>query len=127
MPRIKFKAEIIIGLLAVAIAILAWQFPQSNSNTQDSSRSVVTPSYANSNLYISSTGATVKIKESKSGIAYGGGTISGTNASNIIHLPKGQILSIKVTGTGVTLEIESGIIEFINVSNSGTGTEIIEI
>ena len=78
-------------------------------------------------LSISGTGVSIKIKKANSGTPYDGGNISGVAGSKIIYLPKGQKLSVDVTGTGVSITVESEIIEFVNISDSGTGTNIREI
>ena len=77
-----------------------------------------------SKLIISATGANVKIKESKNGVLYPGGEISSTGINQIIYIPKGQPLTIDLTGTGVDLKISNNIADQIAVNNSGTGANV---
>lgn len=127
MKLYTMKTQIIIGIIAVIIAILAWQFPRGTKIVRDSSQPVIASSYNKAYLTISATGASIKIKENKSGVAYDGGVIKGVHVSNVIHLPKGQLLSIAVKGTGVNLEVEHNIMEFVSISDSGVGTKVVEI
>lgn len=100
-----------------------------SSNSQNSSYSV-SPAYKTSSnlshatLLISASGADITIKESKSGTLYPGGKVSSAGVDQIIYLPKGQSLSINLTGAGTDLNISSHIADQIAVNNSGAGSNV---
>ena len=122
----KLQTEI-IGIAGVIVAILAWQYPQDTSNLTPTNQTINAPIYTQSELVISGIDSSVRIEEATTQVAYEGGEISGIKTSNTIYLPKGQVLSIKVTGIRTQLEIEKNLIEFVKISGSGMGTNIIEI
>lgn len=148
------KGQIIgitIGLVSILFTLLAWLLPLNNGKT-----TIVTIPFEPSNvskkfqpgvkketqqkieidnslhtkpalLVISGTGADVTIKKSSGTIPYQGSVISATGSNQVIYLPKGQLLTIKVTGTGVDISVASELLEQINIQDSGVGTDISEI
>lgn len=77
-------------------------------------------------LHVSGAGVRVTIKEGQNNSSYIGGNIASSNAKAFIHIPRGQQLTLKVTGAGVKIFVEKTLMDFINVEDAGTGTEIVE-
>lgn len=77
-------------------------------------------------LHVSGAGAHVTIKEGHNNSSYIGGNIASSNAKAFIHIPRGQQLTLKVTGAGVKIFVEKILMQFINVEDAGTGTQIVE-
>lgn len=98
--------------------------PEENRNNSLNRANMTEPKLTNTELIISAVGSDIVIRKGKTSFPYLGGEISAINTEQTIYLPKGQLLQVKLTGTGANLSIERSIAEQVNVINSGTGANI---
>lgn len=75
-------------------------------------------------LNISGMKANIEIRESKNGIPYTGGSVSSMNAKQIIYLPIGQVLTVKLSGMGANLKISKVVADQVQVSNTGMNSNV---
>ncbi len=75
-------------------------------------------------LVISATGADIQILEGDPNFPYQGGVVSSTSAEQTIYLPRGQRLSVDLSGTGAKLAIDRSVARQVSVNNSGVGADV---
>ena len=80
--------------------------------------------YARAHLIISATGADVTIKEGDPKLPYSGGSVSSTGAEQVVFLPKGQPLTVSLSGTGADLTLSRLIAKQVTVNKSGVGAYV---
>lgn len=116
--------NIIPGIVVTVIGgLILWgiqSFFTSNDNFP-----ITSASHQNAVLTISATNSGVEIHESKSQIPYNGGIIAATNSDQIVFLPKGQLLTVNLTGTNSDLKIAKSIADQVLVNNTGTNSDVI--
>lgn len=83
-----------------------------------------TGAYNRAYLKVSAMNANIEIRESTSGNPYSGGTISSMNTDHIIYIPKGQLLSITLSGVNTDLEISDSIADQVETNDSGMNNNI---
>lgn len=150
MKKIESRITIIsifVGLVGIVGTVFSYLYPTDNEShnfTVISNQALPRPGQVSSNtitttppvntynsnfsvntrLIISGVGVEVTINEGESGIPYSGGVISSIGSVQVVYLPKGQLLSVNLTGTGAHLAISRSIAEQVQVDNSGVGADV---
>ena len=75
-------------------------------------------------LTISATGAQVTIEAGDAQSPYTGGHIIAVGARQTLYLPKGQPLTVDLSGVGAKLQLSRSIAKQVNVNNTGLGADV---
>lgn len=130
--RVIKKKEFWFWFTSIIVALGTWLFPMaSSSNVVNTASSNLTSFYQsllpNPELLVSGTGARVTILLGPDDAPFSGGQVSSTNTESKIYVSRGQKISLKLTGTGAKVWVQSELMPYINVTNSAVGGKVREL
>lgn len=127
---------IILTMVGILVAIGAWLYPVSQgapSRDAGVRRNVLSgfdqlkeAALPTAVLSVTATGARVELRLGDDGRRYAGGYISETGGESVVYLPVGQRLNVEISGTGSIVAVQSELMPYLQMRNTGTGNKVIE-